>query len=77
MSGLPGPGPALPPSDETPGPRARSVVLLVAAVVVGILALDLLSAMVPGMDGLLAAWPIVVLVLVVGTVVVLGRTMHR
>jgi hypothetical protein len=49
----------------------------VAAVVVGILALDLLSAVVPGMDGLLAAWPVVVLVLVVGTIVVLGRTMRR
>jgi hypothetical protein len=53
------------------------VVLIVAALVVGILVLNLLSALVPGMDGFLAAWPVVVLVLVLGTVVVLAGAMRH
>jgi hypothetical protein len=52
-------------------------VLLVAALVAGILAVNVLSALVPGLDGLLAAWPVVVLVLVVGTVAVLLRSLRR
>jgi hypothetical protein len=52
-------------------------VLLVAALVAGILAVNVLSALVPGLDGLLAVWPVVVLVLVVGTVAVLLRSLRR
>lgn len=77
MADPPGSGPERPPSDETPAPHARMVVLIVAALVVGILVLNLLSALVPGMDGFLAAWPVVVLVLVLGTVVVLAGAMRH
>jgi hypothetical protein len=45
--------------------------------VVGILLVNLASALVPGLDGALAALPIVVLMLVVGTVVILARSLRR
>jgi len=58
-------------------PRDRRVVVVLGVLVLAILALNLASALVPGMDGALAAWPLVVLVLVVGTVVILARSLLR
>lgn len=59
------------------GPRARTVVLLVAALVAAVLGANLLSALIPGLDGALATVPLIVLLLVGGTTVVLGRTLRR
>ncbi|HZW00734.1 MAG TPA: hypothetical protein VFF55_04125 [Candidatus Deferrimicrobium sp.] len=59
------------------GPRARTVVLLVAALVAAVLGASLLSALIPGLDGALASVPLIVLILVGGTTVVLGRTLRR
>ena len=59
------------------GPRARTVVLLVAALVAAVLGANLLSALIPGLDGALASVPLIVLILVGGTTVVLGRTLRR
>ena len=58
-------------------PRDRRVVLLLGALVVAVLAINVVSAAVPGMDGALASMPIVGLILVIGTIVVLGRSMRR
>jgi hypothetical protein len=55
----------------------RRVVLILGLLVVGILAASLVSALVPGLDGLLAGWPIVMVVLVVGTIWVLARSLRR
>jgi hypothetical protein len=63
--------------EPEPGPRARTVILLVAALVAAVLGVNLLSALIPGLDGVLASLPLVVLVLVGGTTVVLGRTLRR
>jgi hypothetical protein len=59
------------------GPRVRTVVLLVAALVATVLGANLLSALIPGLDGAMASMPLVVLVLVGGTTVILGRTLRR
>jgi hypothetical protein len=59
------------------GPRTRTVVLLVAALVAAVLGANLLSALIPGLDGALASVPLIVLILVGGTTVVLGRTLRR
>jgi hypothetical protein len=59
------------------GHRVRTVVLLVAALVAAVLGANLLSALIPGLDGAMASMPLVVLVLVGGTTVVLGRTLRR
>lgn len=60
---------------ETGGPlrtvHGGRVLVVVAIVVAAILAANVLSALIPGMDDLLAGWPIVVLLLVVVTVAVL------
>lgn len=58
-------------------PRDRRVLLLIGALVVGILLVNLVSALVPGVDGMLAALPIVVLILIVGTVAILMRSLVR
>ena len=58
-------------------PRDRRVLLLLGALVVAVLAINVVSAAVPGMDGALASMPIVVLILVIGTIVVMGRSMRR
>ena len=58
-------------------PRDRRVMLLLALVVTVILALNVASALVPGMDGLLASVPVIVAILVGGTVVVLVETLRR
>jgi hypothetical protein len=53
--------------------RDREVVLLLAAVVIAVLAINLVSGLVPGLDQLLASAPVLVIVLIVGTgLVVLG-----
>lgn len=64
-------------SDSAPAPRDRKVVLLLAGLVAVVLAVNLVSAFVPGMDGTLATAPVIVLILVVGTVLVLGRAIRR
>jgi hypothetical protein len=48
-----------------------------AGLVVAILAIDVISALVPGVDGALASLPVVVLILVVGTLLILARTLRR
>jgi hypothetical protein len=60
-----------------PAPGDRRVILLLALVVAFILALNVASALVPGMDGLLASVPVIVAILVGGTVVVLLGTLRR
>jgi hypothetical protein len=53
------------------------VVLIIGALVVAVLVLNLVSAFVPGMDGSLAAWPIVIAILVGGTAIVLVGALRR
>lgn len=55
----------------------RRVVGLIALLVVVVLVLNVVSAFVPGMDGALASAPVVVAILVGGTVLVLGRALRR
>jgi uncharacterized protein YacL len=55
-------------------PRDRRVVLTTVLLVVGLLLASLVSALVPGIDATLAALPVVVVLLVVGTVLVLARS---
>jgi hypothetical protein len=64
-------------SESAPAPRDRKVVLLLAGLVAAVLLVNVISAFVPGMDGALATAPIIVLILVVGTVLVLGRALRR
>ncbi|MFV2065138.1 MAG: hypothetical protein ACC726_16735 [Chloroflexota bacterium] len=65
------------PENPPEAPRDRRVLLLLAVLVAIVLAINLISAIVPGMDGTLASMPIVVLILVVGTIVVLVRSIRR
>ncbi len=62
----------MPPTPEAP--RDRRVLLIVAAIVAGLLLASVLSALVPGVDATLAAVPLIIVVLVVGTVFVLIRS---
>lgn len=55
-------------------PRDRRVFLIIGAIVIGLLAFSVLSALIPDIDGTLAAVPLVIVVLVVGTVLVLARS---
>lgn len=64
-------------SRRTDAPRDRAVLWLVALLVLAVLATSIVSGLVPGMDGAFAAWPIVVLVLIAGTIVVLARSIRR
>jgi CHASE2 domain-containing sensor protein len=57
-------------------PRDRRVVLAIGLLVAGLLAASVVSAVVPGMDAALAAVPVVIGLLVVGTVVVLVRSLR-
>lgn len=57
-------------------PPDRRVVLLVGALSTGVLLISVVSALVPGMDSTLAAMPVIVLVLVVGTVLVLALALR-
>jgi hypothetical protein len=61
---------------EPAAPRDRRVVLIVGALVVIVLAAGVISALVPGLDATFAAVPIVIAILVIGTVVVLGRSLR-
>jgi hypothetical protein len=61
---------------QAPPPRDRRVLAVVGLVVVVLLAVSVVSAFVPGMDGALAATPIVVGLLVIGTIVVLARSLR-
>jgi len=58
-------------------PRDRRVVLVIGVLVAAILVVNIVSALVPGVDGALASLPIVVLILVVGTVLILARSLRR
>lgn len=58
-------------------PRDRRVVLLIALLVIVVLVINVVSAVVPGMDGALAGLPIVVAVLVAGTMLILARALLR
>jgi hypothetical protein len=58
-------------------PRDRRVIVLLGLVVAGVLATNVMSAMVPGMDGLLASAPVIVAILVGGTALVLAGTLRR
>ena len=64
-------------SDAAPAPRDRKVVLFLATLVVAVLVVNVVSALVPGMDGALASAPVVVLYSVLGTALVLVRSMRR
>ena len=55
-------------------PRDRRVFLIIGVIVVGLLAFSVVSALIPDIDGTLAAVPLVIVVLVVGTVLVLARS---
>ena len=57
-------------------PRDRRVALLIALLVAAILVINVVSALVPGMDGALASMPIVVAILVSGTIVILVRALR-
>lgn len=65
------------PTDRPGAPRDRRVALLIAALVSGVLVINVVSALVPGMDGALASLPIVVVILVAGTLLVLVRALRR
>jgi hypothetical protein len=54
----------------------RRVVGLIAALVVMVLALNVISAFVPVMDGALAGVPVVMAILAVGTVLILLRALR-
>lgn len=59
------------------GVRDRWVLLLLAACVVVVLGANLLSALIPGVDAFLSKVPVLVIVLVVGTVGVLAWSLGR
>jgi hypothetical protein len=63
-----------PPAPQAP--RDRRVVLLIGGLVVALLAASVISALVPGIDATLAAVPVVIAILVLGTVVVLVRSLR-
>jgi hypothetical protein len=57
-------------------PPDRRVLIVLSLVVTVILALNVASALVPGMDGLLASVPVIVAILVGGTIVVMVRVLR-
>lgn len=57
-------------------PRDRRVFLIIGALVVGLLAFSVVSALIPDIDGTLAAVPLVIIVLVAGTLLVLARSVR-
>jgi len=57
--------------------RDRDVLLLMGGVVIGVLAANLLSAAVPGIDSILAGAPVLVLLLLGGTALVLLGAIRR
>jgi hypothetical protein len=57
--------------------RDRDVLLLLALVVLAVLAINLVSVIVPGLDQLLATVPVLVIVLVVVTGLVVAGVVRR
>lgn len=57
--------------------RDRDVLLLMVGLVVAVLATNVLSAAIPGLDAALARAPILVLLLLGGTAVVLAGVVRR
>jgi hypothetical protein len=57
-------------------PRDRRVFLVIGALVVGLLAASVISALIPDIDGTLAAVPLIIVVLVMGTIFVLARSVR-
>jgi hypothetical protein len=57
--------------------RDRDVLLLIMALVVGVLVLNLISGVVPGLDALLASAPVLIVGLVLVSGVVLLVTLRR
>jgi hypothetical protein len=57
-------------------PRDRRVALVIGLLVAAILVINVVSAIIPGMDGALASMPIVVAILVGGTIVILVRALR-
>jgi hypothetical protein len=57
--------------------RDRDVLLLMAGVVVIVLALDVLSGIIPGMDRLFASAPVLIVVMLVVSGAVLWRVARR
>ena len=57
-------------------PRDRRVVLIIGVLVVGLLTFSVISALIPDIDGTLAAVPLIIIVLVIGTVLVLARALR-
>lgn len=55
----------------------RRVVLLLLAVVLLVLGVNVVSALVPGLDSALAGWPLVVIILVAVTGLVLLGALRR
>ena len=64
------------PSGSEGAPRDRRVVLIIGVLVVGLLAFSVVSALIPDIDATLAAVPLIIIVLVVGTLVVLARSLR-
>ena len=62
---------------DDPVVRDRRVLLLLGGVVAVVLGLDVASALIPGMDRILAGVPLVVVVLIGGTLLVLGSAVLR
>ncbi len=58
-------------------PRDRDVLLLLGAVVLGVLAFNVVSGLVPGLDGLLASAPVLIIGLVTVSGLVLLGTLRR
>ena len=58
-------------------PRDLRVVLLIGLLVAAVLLVNLVSALLPGMDGALASAPIIVIGLLAGTVLIMLRSLRR
>ena len=69
--------PTGPMSRSTGSARDRRVLAVLVAIVVSLLALNIVSALVPGMDAALAGLPIVGVVLVAGTLLVMSQVVRR
>ncbi len=57
-------------------PRDRRVFLIIGALVLGLLGFSVVSALIPDIDGTLAAVPLVIILLVAGTLLVLARSVR-
>ena len=64
-------------SRPTGSARDRRVLAVLAAIVVALLVLNVVSALVPGMDAALAGLPVVGVLLVAGTLLVMSQVLRR